>query len=60
MEGLSQQIANIQKATAYDIIVAQRNELLEDNKRLQARVEFLENLIKEFTGKMIANLTTPA
>lgn len=56
MDNLFEQIANITKAHAYDIIVEQRNELLKENELLKNRVKYLESLIKEYTGKMLANI----
>ena len=51
---ITQQIINITKAGAYDIVAQQRNELLEENAKLKDRVKYLENLIKEYTDKMLA------
>lgn len=50
---LTQQIVNISKAGAFDIVTEHRNELLEENAKLKERVKFLENLIKEYTDKML-------
>lgn len=55
MDNLLNQIVNISKAGAYDIIVAQRDELLQENALLKSRVKFLEDLINEYTGKMKEN-----
>jgi hypothetical protein len=56
MDNLTQQIVNISKAGAYDIIVKHRDELAEENARLKERVKFLESLIKEYTEKMLTTL----
>jgi len=74
---LFEQMANISKAHAYDIVSKQRDELvkknetlkeelrialflgrqrLEENEKLSIRVEYLENLIEEYTNKMLTNL----
>ena len=50
---ITQQIINITKAGAYDVVVNHRNELLEENKLLKERVKYLENLIKEYSDKML-------
>jgi len=50
---ITQQIINITKAGAYDVVSQHRNELLEENAKLKERVKFLENLIKEYTDKML-------
>lgn len=56
MDQLMEQIVNISKAGAYDIVSKQRDELLEENKALKERVKYLEGLIKEYTDKMLLNL----
>ena len=53
---ITQQIINISKAGAYDIVVNHRNELLEENTKLKERVKHLENLIKEYSDKMLNQL----
>lgn len=53
---ITQQIINITKAGAYDVVANHRNELLEENAKLKERVKYLENLIKEYTGKMLNQL----
>ena len=53
---ITQQIINITKAGAYDIVAQHRNELLEENANLKERVKYLENLIKEYTDKMLNQL----
>jgi len=50
---ITQQIINITKAGAYDIVAQHRNELLEENAKLKERVKYLENLIKEYADKML-------
>ena len=50
---ITQQIINITKAGAYDIVANHRNELLEENAKLKERVKYLENLIKEYSDKML-------
>ncbi len=52
MDNLFEQIATIQKASAYDIVRKQNEELLAKNKELADRVKFLEDLILEYTEKM--------
>lgn len=51
---LFEQVVNITKAHAYDIVSKQRIELTEENARLKERVKFLENLIKEYAEKMLS------
>ncbi len=53
---ITQQIINITKAGAYDIVAQHRNELLEENTKLKERVKYLENLIKEYSDKMLNQL----
>ena len=53
---ITQQIINITKAGAYDVVSQHRNELLEENAKLKERVKFLENLIKEYSDKMLNQL----
>ncbi len=53
---ITQQIINITKAGAYDIVAQHRNELLEENAKLKDRVKYLENLIKEYSDKMLNQL----
>ena len=50
---ITQQIINITKAGAYDIVAQHRNELLEENAKLKERVKYLENLIKEYSDKIL-------
>ena len=56
MDNLLEQITNITKAHAYDIISQQAQELQQENKKLKYRVKYLENLIKEYTDKMLSNI----
>ena len=56
MDNITQTIINISKASAYDVVSQQRNELLEENAKLKERVKFLENLIKEYSDKMLNQL----
>ena len=51
-----EQMAQITKAHAYDIVCEQRDKLFGENKTLNERVKFLEDLINEYTTKMMANL----
>lgn len=51
------QITNITKAHAYDITVEQVKELKAENEKLRDRVKFLENLINEYTEKILTNKT---
>lgn len=53
MDNLFEQIVNITKANAYDIICQKSKELEEENKKLKDRVKFLEDLINEYTTKAI-------
>ena len=53
MDNITQTIINISKASAYDVVSQQRNELLEENAKLKERVKYLENLIKEYSDKML-------
>lgn len=57
MDNLFEQITNISKAHAYDIIVAHRDELAAENEKLKARVKELESLISEYSTKMLVNLS---
>ena len=57
MEDLFEQMANISKAHAYDIVVDQVNSLTIENKRLKDRVKYLEDLITEYANKMTINLS---
>ena len=50
---ITQQIINITKAGAYDVVANHRNELMEENAKLKERVKYLENLIKEYSDKML-------
>ena len=54
MDNLFEQFANISKAHAYDIISQQVIELKEENTKLRNRVKYLEELINEYTLKMMA------
>jgi len=56
MKDIFEQIANISKSGAYDIVAKQRNQLLEENKSLRHRVNLLESLIAEYVKKMEDNL----
>jgi len=53
---ITQQIINITKAGAYDVVANHRNELMEENAKLKERVKYLENLIKEYSDKMLNQL----
>lgn len=53
---ITQQIINITRAGAYDVVAQHRNELLEENAKLKERVKYLENLIKEYSDKMLNQL----
>lgn len=57
MNSLFEQIANISKASAYDIIAPEFEKLTTENLKLKARVKYLEDLIAEYTGKMKVNLS---
>ncbi len=57
MNNVFEQITNISKAHAYDIISQQVIELKDENIKLRERVKFLEELINEYTLKMKANLS---
>ena len=57
MENLFEQIANISKASAYDIVAQQNVELTAENQKLKERVKYLEDLIREYTFKMRVNLS---
>lgn len=50
MDNLFEQMANISKAHAYDIVSKQRDELLEENKRLSASNKELMELVRECYG----------
>ena len=55
-DNLYEQIVNISKAGAYDVVSQQVIELKEENDILRSRVKELENLIIEYTEKMSNNL----
>ena len=55
-DSLMDSIVNISKAGAYDIVCKQRDELLNENEALTAKVKDLENLTSEYAGKLSANL----
>ena len=57
MDNLLEQITNISKAHAYDIVVDQVNDLTIENKKLKERVKYLEDLISEYSNKMLVNLS---
>jgi len=54
-DNLFEQMANISKAHAYDIVSKQRDELLEENKRLKESVKYLQDLITEYTFEIIGD-----
>lgn len=53
MDQLLQQIVNIQKASAYDIVSKQCIELKAENEALKAEVKMLKELINEYSTKII-------
>ena len=57
MDNLHEQIVNISKAGAFDIVSKHNQELQEENKLLKERVKYLQDLIVEYTGKMKSNLS---
>ena len=57
MDNLFEQITNVSKAGAYDVLSKHNVELKEENQRLRDRVKYLENLIGEYTLKMQVNLS---
>lgn len=57
MENLFEQITQITKAHAYDIVSEQNKELQQENIALKYRVKYLEDLIREYTFKMKVNLS---
>ena len=59
MDSLFEQMTNITKAHGYDILAGQVDELKAENKALRDRVIYLQDLIKEYTGKMLDNLNKP-
>lgn len=48
MDNLMEQIVNISKASAYDIVSKQCVELKEENERLKKRLKELEDFILNF------------
>ena len=52
-----EQIINISKAGAFDIVSKHNQELQEENKLLKERVKYLQDLVVEYSGKMKANLS---
>ena len=54
---LHDQIIAISKAGAYDAIQPEYMRLIEENATLRKRVQYLEELINEYTLKMKANLS---
>lgn len=57
MDNLFEQITAISKAGAYDAIAPDYVKVKEENVRLRERVQYLENLIDEYTTKMTVNLS---
>ena len=57
MDNLLDQITNITKAHAYDILSQQVKELKEENEALRNRVKYLQDLINEYTAKMLDNIS---
>jgi hypothetical protein len=51
-----EQATQITKAHAYDIAIEQVKELKLENEQLRARVIYLEDLIKEYTAKMMDDI----
>lgn len=49
---LHEQIINISKAGAFDVVSKYNQELQAENKKLKDRVKFLEDLINEFCEKL--------
>lgn len=49
---LEQQIVNISKAGAYDIVREQVTELQVENEKLKERIKYLEDLINEYATKI--------
>ena len=48
MDALFEQIINISKAHAYDIVSKQVQELTVENNKLKERIKFLDNLLDEY------------
>ena len=53
---LFEQMTAISKAGAYDAIAPDYAKVKEENIQLKARVKYLEDLIIDYTDKMIANI----
>lgn len=58
MDNIFEQIVNISKASAYDIVNDELIKVQIENTILKDRVKYLEALISEYSGKMIDNLKT--
>lgn len=50
---LFEQMANISKASAYDIIVKQRNELLEENAKLKEQNRIMKEALQEIAASKV-------
>ena len=53
-DSIFEQATQITKAHAFDIISEQNKQLITENSVLRNRVKYLEDLIKEYTGKMLS------
>ncbi len=51
-EALLEQIVNISKTGAYDIVSKHNQELQAENEKLKERIKYLEDLINEYVEKM--------
>lgn len=55
-DSIFEQSVQITKTHAYDIVSEHNKQLITENSILRNRVKYLEELIKEYTGKMLGNL----
>ena len=52
-DNLMEQIVNISKASAFDILSKHNQELQAENEKLKERIKYLETLIDTYTDKML-------
>lgn len=53
---LFDQLTTMTKAYGYDVLAQDNEKLKEENKRLRERVKYLEDLIDQYTNKMLNQL----
>lgn len=53
---LFDQLTTMTKAYGYDVLSQDYEKLKEENKNLRERIKYLEDLIQQYTTKMLNNL----